>query len=190
MTGFDEKSLINGLVTGEYRGFTQLYDMYWEPLYCYIQRIVNDESQAKDIVQDTFLKLWQLRENLGHVQSIKAYATTMASRLALRYLRQHKKTELLESFAAYLSSPEPSALDRMIKNELSLIVDKQVEKLPGRMKETFLKSRNEGLSNREIAALMEVSEQTVKKQIAYSLRHLRIALSRHHTWALLSLIFF
>lgn len=181
MTSPEEKKILEDLNTGNYQAFSLLYEKYWEVLFLYVQRMIHNESEAKDIIQDTFLTIWNLRGKLGHVHSFKAYATTIASRKALRYIRSHvQETELTASFTAFLKDREPNALDVLIKNELAVFVEQEIDKLPERMRETFKKSRDEGLSNREIAAIMEVSDQTVKKQISYSLRHLRLGLSKFH----------
>ncbi|WP_316813360.1 RNA polymerase sigma factor [Pedobacter heparinus] len=188
MTSLDDKKILEDLNAGNYQAFTLLYEKYWETLFLYVQRIIHNESEAKDIIQDTFLTIWNLKGKLGHVHSFKAYALTIAGRKALRYIRAHvQETALTESFIAFLKDAEPNALDQLIKNELARFVEQEIDKLPERMRETYKKSRDEGLSNREIAAIMEVSDQTVKKQLNYSLRHLRLSLSKFH--ALLAIYF-
>jgi len=178
MRDLDEKCLLEKLNCGSYRAFTVLYERYWEDLFLYIQRIINNENDAKDLVQDIFLTIWSLREKLQHVHSFKAYTLTIARHKALRYIKKHHRTELIDGFVSFLEDKEPNALDLLIRNELAVFIDGEVDKMPDRMQETYRKSREEGLSNKEIALLMEVSDQTVKKQIKYSLRYLRFGLSK------------
>lgn len=186
MTSLDKKILLEELNAGSYKAFTVLYESYWETLFLYVQRIIHNEDEAKDIIQDTFLTIWNLKGRLGHIHSFKAYALTIAGRKALHYIRAHgNKTELTDEFIVFLKDHEPDALDQLIKNELAGFVTQEIDKLPERMRETFKKSRDEGLSNREIAALMEVSDQTVKKQINYSLRHLRLGLSKFYSFLII-----
>lgn len=181
MTSLDEKKTLEELNAGNYEAFTVLYERYWETFFLYVQRIIHDENEAKDIIQDTFLTIWNLKGKLGHINSFKAYTLRIAGRKALRYIRDHaQKTELIDGFIIFLKDREPNALDQLIKNELALFVEQQIDKLPERMRETYKKSRDEGLSNREIATVMKVSDQTVKKQINYSLRYLRMGLSKFH----------
>lgn len=177
----DEKDLLEKLNAGNYQAFSVFYSRYWENIFLYVQRIVNNESEAKDIVQDTFLTIWNLQGKLNHVESFKAYSLAIARNKALLYIRNHNhNTELIDDFISFLRDHEPNALDQLIKNELALFVEIQVAKMPDRMRETYKKSREEGLSNKEIALLMEVSDQTVKKQIHYSLKYLRHSLSKLH----------
>ncbi len=179
MMNLDEKDLLEKLNAGNYQAFSVFYSRYWENIFIYVQRIVNNENESKDIVQDTFLTIWNLQGKLNHVESFKAYSLTIARNRALRYLRDSKhKTELLDDFISFLRDHEPSALDQLIKDELALFVEIQVAKMPDRMRQTYKRSREEGLSNKEIALLMEVSDQTVKKQIQYSLKYLRHTLSK------------
>lgn len=179
MINLDEKDLLEKLNTGNYQAFTIFYGRYWENAFLYVQRVINNENEAKDIVQDTFLTIWNLQGKLDHVESFRAYLLTIARNKALRYIRDHNhKTELIDDFISFLKDHEPSALDQLIKDELALFVETEVAKMPDRMRETYKRSREEGLSNKEIALLMEVSDQTVKKQIHYSLKHLRHSLSK------------
>ncbi len=179
MRDLDEKSLLKKINAGSYQAFTVLYERYWEDIFLYIQRIINNENDAKDLVQDVFLAIWNLREKLQHVHSLKAYSLTIARHKAFRYIRdQHHRTELIDGFASFLEDNEPSAVQQLIGKELTMFIADEVEKMPDRMRETYKKSRDEGLSNKEIALLMEVSDETVKKQIKYSLRHLRLGLSK------------
>jgi len=181
MENLDEKGLLEKLNAGNYQAFTVLYERYWESLFLYTQRLVKNENEAKDIVQETFLTIWNLKGRLEHINSFKAYSLTIASRNAFRYLRRTShKVELIDEFISFLKDHEPNALDQLIRDELQLFVENEVDRMPERMRETYRKSREEGLSNKEIALLMEVSDQTVKKQINYSLKHLRLGLSKLH----------
>lgn len=177
----DEKDLLKKLNAGNYQAFDVFYSRYWENIFLYVQRVINDENEAKDIVQDTFLTIWNLQGKLNHVESFKAYSLAIARNKALRFIRNHNhKTELIDDFISFLKDHEPSALDQLIKDELALFVEIEVAKMPDRMRETYKRSREEGLSNKEIALLMQVSDQTVKKQIQYSLKYLRHSLSKLH----------
>jgi RNA polymerase sigma-70 factor (ECF subfamily) len=178
MGDFDEKKLLEELNSGSYQAFNSLYERHWEGLFLYVRRIINNENEAKDLVQDTFLTVWNLRRKLTHVESFKAYVLTIARHKALRYLRSQVQTELIDDFIAFLKDHEPNALDHLIKNELALFVENEVDKLPNRMQEAYRKSREDGLSNKEIATLMRVSDQTIKKQINYSLKYLRLRISK------------
>lgn len=179
MENLDEKDLLEKLNAGNYQAFTVLYERYWENLFLYTQRIINNENEAKDIVQDTFLTIWSLKGKLEHINSFKAYSLTIASHKAFRYIRNNShKAELIDGFISFLKDHEPNALDQLIRNELALFVETEVDRMPERMRETYRKSREEGLSNKEIALQMDVSDQTVKKQINYSLKHLRLGLSK------------
>ena len=181
MRALDEERLLEKLNAGSYRAFTVLYERYWEEIFLYIQRIIHNENDAKDLVQDVFMVIWNLKEKLQYVHSLKAYSLTIAKHKAFRYLRdQRHKTEWIEDLASWLTDNEPDAVQQLIGKELAMFIADEVEKLPARMQETYKKSRNEGLSNKEIALLMEVSDETVKKQIKYSLKHLRLGLSKFH----------
>lgn len=166
---------------GDPQAFTEIYECHWASLFLYIKRMVEDENDAKDLVQETFLSFWNLKGKLDHIQSLPAYLLIMARNRTLRFLKNNlHKTDLLESYSQFLNHSESSITEKLFAKELSLVVDEAVDKLPERMKEAFNKSRVDGLSNKEIAAEMGVSDQTIKKQINKSIRFLRLRISNHY----------
>lgn len=175
--GADEKALLSDLANGEKRAFDQLYHRYWEALFRYVVRVLKDEDDTADVLQDTFFKIWEQRERLQHIESVKAYLFTMARNGALRFIAlQQNHQRFISSLSAFLNdgSHERSAEDALTLTELQESIDKQVTRMPPRMREVFLLSRFENLSNREIATRLNISENTVKKQINYALKLIKL----------------
>ncbi len=179
MDGAEDRMLIKDLIEGEKRAFDQLYHRYWESLFRYIASVLKDEDDTADVLQDTFFKVWEQRDRLQHVESVKAYLFTMARNGALRSiaLRQNHQ-RFLDSLADFLKdvSYEGSAEDSLALAELQQSLDRRINRMPPRMREVFLLSRLENLSNREIAERMHISENTVKKQINYALKFIRLTI--------------
>lgn len=175
--GADDKALLSNLANGEKWAFDQLYHRYWEALFRYVVRVLKDENDTADVLQDTFFKIWEQRERLQHVESVKAYLFTVARNGALRFIAlQQNHQRFVASLGAFLNdeSYERSAEEALTLNELQMSIDKQITRMPPRMREVFLLSRFENLSNREIATRLNISEHTVKKQINYALKLIRL----------------
>src|SRR5690606_40610265 len=64
---------------------------YWEALFRYVVRVLKDENDTADVLQDTFFKIWEQRERLQHVESVKAYLFTVARNGALRFIALQQK---------------------------------------------------------------------------------------------------
>ncbi|SKB30380.1 RNA polymerase sigma-70 factor, ECF subfamily [Parapedobacter luteus] len=178
MDGADDKRLASDLANGERGAFDQLYHRHWEALFRYVANVLKDEDDTADVLQDTFFKVWEQRERLRHVESVKAYLFTMARHGALRFIAlQQNRQRFIDSLGEFLQDGQcGSAEDSLALAELQLSIDKQIARMPPRMREVFLLSRTENLTNREIAAQLNISENTVKKQINYALKLIRLTI--------------
>ncbi|QNL51072.1 RNA polymerase sigma-70 factor [Olivibacter sp. SDN3] len=174
---------------GDRQAFSKLYDLYWEMLYCYVVRVLRDKEDAMDVVQDTFISLWQQRAALGEVQSLQAYLKAMARYKAMKCIRDNiRKHDYLESLLDCFTQHEESPEGLMVAHELRGIIDAEIERLPTMMRKVFILSRRENLSYKEIASKLVISDKTVKKQISNALRILRSKINDPHVTSLLLLL--
>lgn len=190
MKTIEDGVLVQLLKGGDEHAFSSFYDALWEPLFSFVVRAVKDTDDAMDIVQETFISIWQQRNALESVQSVRSYVFSIARYKALRYIRLNIQkrdylTSLWQFFDMYTESPE----ELLTADELQHAIDKQVAKLPPKMREVFLLSRDEHLSYKEIAARLNISDKTVKKQINNSLKMLRLKLDKGHLSSLLLALF-
>ena len=161
--------------------FSAIYDAYWERLFRFVIRILPDEDDVADVIQETFITFWEARARLEHIKSVKSYLFVIARNLAFRRFREQLKygdaaSRLIDQYA----EADDSTLAAIHTRELSAIIDAEVEKLPERMREVFVLSRKEHLSYKEIAERLKISDQTVKKQINKSLKYLRLKLDEEY----------
>ncbi|MDR2283728.1 MAG: RNA polymerase sigma-70 factor [Sphingobacterium sp.] len=170
----EEQILLTRVSVGDEKAFLMLYDKYWERLFVYAVNIVKDRNEAEDVVQEVFTKLWRVRESLLSVRNLNAYLITITRNQALKNILGSKRmTESIQSFIYYVEHDYPSLDKEYDAKELASLIEKHVDHLPEKMKEIFVLSRENGLSNKEIADSLNISEHTVKKQINNSLRRIR-----------------
>jgi len=161
--------------------FGELYKTYWERLFLQIIRILPNENEAADVVQQTFVNLWEMRDRIPQIHNLKSFVFIMARNLAFKRLKENLKEEGYRNFfAAHYQSAVSSTEDHVEYRELSLLMDSYIEKLPDRMKEVFLLSRKSDLSHAEIAEKLNISHTTVKKQISNALKILRLSLQSQY----------
>lgn len=166
---------------GDEKAFSLLYEALWESLFDYVSRILHDREDTMDIVQETFIDLWQQRNDLTNVNSPKSYIFSIARHKALRHIRLNiKKRNYLTSLIEFFDDYEKSAESQVFTTELQSIIDAEVANLPKKMREIFVLSREKNLSHKEIAKQLNISDKTVKKQINYSLKILRLKLSNRN----------
>lgn len=173
-------SLLLQLKAGQSAAFEELYWKYNARLYNFVLSLLYDKSLAEDITQTCFLKIWEKREDIDPEKGFSAYLYTIARNLV------YKETErlLLESkFLSVTQEKTTEANNEMIeKLDASFVesyIDQVIEQLPSSRKEIFILSRKQGLSNKEIALRLSISEKTVETQIYRSLQYLKEKLRGH-----------
>lgn len=158
------------------KSFALLVDKYHHQLCLYALHLTNDRDESKDIVQNVFLRLWQQRHRLENVTNIKSFLYSAVYNGFLNYLRDRKNLLDIEKVQiSEIDSIAHSDSEDLINRQLK-VVKKQIEKLPPKCKRVFLLSKQEGLTNIEIADFMGISEKTVENHISKAFRRLRDAL--------------
>jgi RNA polymerase sigma-70 factor (ECF subfamily) len=155
--------------------FRVLFEKYQPIMFRQARYRLGDSDAAHDVVQETFVRIWDLRRSLRPGSSFLAYALRISGNLvrdAARHRAMRERTAALVPPPARSEGDDPEeALTRTIlEARIARIVSAH---LPDRCREIFLLSRFEGKSNREIGSLLGVREKTVENQITRALRVLR-----------------
>lgn len=162
------------LRTGDHIAYKQIFERFYGVLYLHALKILRDEDEAKDIVQELFEMLWRKKESLILNSSLSAYLYAATRNMILNLIEHRKvKGRYLDSLGQYLDQDTclPDALVR--EKELKHIIEQEIEALPVKMGEIFKLSRTEHLSHKEIASQLELSELTVKTQVKRALKILK-----------------
>jgi len=163
------------LQNGEKWAFDEIYARYWEKLFVYLIKVVTDKEEASDILQEIFISLWHRRFSLGGISSLKAYLFMSAKYKSLDYIKENiNKNRYLESITVFFDRQNDSMEEQYAADELSILIDKEIDRLPPKMREVFILSRRENLSHKMISEKLMISEKTVKKQINNVLKVLRL----------------
>ncbi len=177
----DEPHLIAALRAGDLEAFETLFTRYQPALVRGIAFHVRDVEAAHDIVQETFLRVWEHRASLKPDLSFQAFLYRIAMNL-VRDLYRHAGTRTRT--AADIPPPlPPEDADPLDAAQHAFLLDDlrraMREDLPERCRAVFALSRLEGLSVPEIAERLHISPKTAENQLTKALRILRRAL-RHH----------
>ena len=161
-----------------------LYWKYNAKLYNFVYSILYDKSLAEDITQSAFLKIWERREDIDPDKSFSAYLYTIARNLVYKETKR-----LLQESSYVLSSKERvgnneeeadnRTVEKLDATFVESYIEKIIEQLPSSRREIFILSRKEGLSNKEIAVKLTISEKTVETQIYRSLQFLKERMKGH-----------
>ncbi len=157
------------------QAYAEVYRRYWAVLHRFCQRMLRDEEQATDTVQDVFAHLWEHAAQLDLKLSLHSYLYGAARNQIIRHIR-HERVKAQYLHQLVFDESELLADERLRVAELERLVEREVENLPPKMREVFELSRKAYLTHKEIAARLNISEGTVKKQVSNALRLLRAKL--------------
>lgn len=182
--------LISLIKEGDQMAFTVIYDRYWRLIYAHVFKMLRDEDEAKDVVQDIFSDIWINAAAFPVQGSPGGFLYTMARNKVLNLLRHNKyKDDYLSSLASFHSEMTNATIEQLDEQDMRLAIEREIEKLPPRMRAVFEMSRKLNMSNKEIAARLGTSDETVKKQIHNSLKAIRTGLDKSAGAGLMMLLF-
>lgn len=164
-------------MAGDEAVFTHIYELYSEKIYRLAYKFLKDIEQSEEVVQETFINLWLSREKLDANGNIWLYLFVIAKRLSLNALRQsaravHLSDEVLPVIAEMHNGTE----EEVLVHDLEQYTERIIQKLPRQQQLVFKLSRVEGLSHKEIAEQLHISQNTVKNHMVEALKTLKVNL--------------
>ena len=175
---FDELECISNLKRGSYKAFTQIYDEYADSIFSFALRQLRNRNAARDVVQDTFMKLWINRNMIDCSRNLKSFIFSIARYRIIDTLRRQMREPKFEEYIEHCAEDptDVSPEDIIMYEEFLSLVSMAKEKLTPRERQIYELSRDFLLSNSQIAEKLGISEQTVKNHLSAALHILREAL--------------
>lgn len=185
-----DHELLTLLRAGESQAFSEIYERYWESLSLYTLKVIQSKEDALDIVQEVFVSIWKRRTELNIEVSLNAYLFKCVRNLSIKYIEKNNtKRNFLSTLSLSFQDNDLTNIDALELKELEIKIDNAVAKLPPKMREIYLLSRQENLSYRQIAEQLEIAETTVKKQVSNALKILRLEIGTLTPTGLLLAVF-
>lgn len=174
-----DHQLLQQFKTGDSDAFERIYHTYVTELLDYASHRLSSLEEARDLVQDIFLSLYERRKQLEIKASLRTYLFTSLKYKIIDHIRKNVHKDQYADLLCFLSEKaENNVFSELVYNDLNAVVEEEIQRLPSRIKEAFLLSRKKHLSISEIAAYMNVSEQTVKNQLTAAMKRLRPVLDK------------
>lgn len=171
------KELALALQNGDELVYEQVFRDYYERLCNYANSIINDMDEAEEMVQNTFVILWEKRENIDIHTSVKSYLYQAVHNHCLNKLKHFKVRHAHnEHFKYHMESGVDNNSQQIIFDELEQEINAAIEELPTQCKHVFKLSRFENLTYAEIAEQLNISVKTIENHMGKALRILRIKL--------------
>lgn len=173
----NERELFQHIANGDEAAFAQIFFHYTSIIHPFVLNKVKSQAAAEEIVQEVFLKLWTKRETLKNIESPSSYLMRIATNKTLDHLRR-KAIEY-----KVMQNAGKSEEDSPVDNELSFkeakrILAEGIAAMPDQRRTIYL-LQQEGYSYDEIAAQLNISNNTVRNHIALASKSLKDYLKSH-----------
>lgn len=173
-SAFDDQQLSELLKAGDRLAYTEIYARYHAGLYLHVFGKLRLREESRDIVHDLFAGLWNRHAELELSGKLATYLYVAARYKVFDFIaRREKAHKYMDSLGDFIEKDTYVADYLVRENQLQELIDKEIAALPAKMREVFELSRKQHLSHKQIAAVLGISEQTVKTQVNNALKILR-----------------
>lgn len=174
----DPSGLWTEIRKGEQEALSELFCLFYTPLYTYGYKLVGRPGPVKDAIQELFLALWEKRGQISQAHSVKSYLFHSLRRILLRTASRHKNRVdrgrvYAEFFGEQISTVEELMVHFETRREQKRQLTRALDSLSERQKEAVFLKFYEGLSNPEIAAVMGVRQQSVYNHVSTAIGRLQ-----------------
>lgn len=154
---------------GDQQAFAQLYESNYRKLYSYGYKLLPNSAQVEDAIQDLFVDLWRMRQNLTQVSSVTYYLFRSLRRRLHRSLEKDKSL----TFGADLTRVVQDVDWDQEEDTLMQQIGQLIRQLPDRQQEVITLRFYAGFRNEEIAGIMGITEKSVRNTLHKALTFLR-----------------
>src|SRR5690606_31195603 len=185
----DEKDALARAAQGDQRAFKLIFDAYQPRVYTFALHYLKSAHQAEETAQEVFVKLWRQGVAMAEIDDLQQYIFTMTRNHALDCLRRNKVREniripLQDNHDAATTDTE----DTIMLHETRRILEEGIARLPPQQKRVYRLCHQQGLTYRQAAQQLSISDQTVQRHMKLALRLLRNYLERHGVIGILLLV--
>ncbi len=184
---YNEKELLLSVAAGDGSAFEQLFDAYWDHIYQVAFTLTKSRETARDIVQEIFIKIWLLREELPQKDNFPNFLFIVARNHILDELRRKVKEDpFADQLQAWFRQSPLQADQQLLYHESQALIHQAVSNLTEQQRQVYLLTRENGWSQEEIAQHLQVSKNTVKTHMTRALTAIREFLANHAQGILLA----
>ena len=166
----EEKLLVSQFSQGSHIAFKALFMRYYPKVRSFIMGLVKSESEAEDLTQEVFLKLWTHREKFCEVEVFGTYLYVLTKNTTFNYLRSRQNRQDSQGTEWVEESTDTTPYEELVAKDLQLLIDMVVENMPPQRQMIFRLNREAGLTNAEIAEKLQISKKTVENHLNLALK--------------------
>jgi RNA polymerase sigma-70 factor (ECF subfamily) len=168
--------LLQRIIKGDENALRLLFETCSPKLFHLAYYYLQAKEPAEEVVLDVFMIIWEKRNSLRQVQNIESYLYTSVKNRALHYIRRNHipPAEELSLYEIELIPESNNPEDALLDKEYESLVQEAIDSLPPKCREVFRLVLSDQLKNKEIAALLSISESAVNQHIALAYKRITV----------------
>lgn len=178
-TIYSEQELLQQMVQGSEAAFSLLYEQYHHALFRNVMRLVHSEEEARDVVQEVFITLWEKRLTLNTDIPVNGWLFTLSYNRSLNHLKKKLRQEALEQVAGNMDIGLPDTDDAELANAQWKLVEEAITRLSPQKRKVFELCRLQGFSYDKAAHELGISKHTVSEYLQQAMTIIRQYIKDH-----------
>ncbi|MFD2556757.1 RNA polymerase sigma factor [Sphingobacterium tabacisoli] len=158
---------------GDEQAYRTIFEAYKTSIYSTVFNLSDDEFIAEEVLQDTFIRLWNYRSKLVEVDNFDAWIYRVAKNVFLTKIKQLSPSQEPLDLIIHDIFATPKTYNDVEYRELETAFEQAVQSLSPKQRITYQLIKMEGLSRKEVAKILEVSAETVKWNLDESVKKIR-----------------
>jgi RNA polymerase sigma-70 factor (family 1) len=188
-TQLEDSELTDLIRKGDEAAFAEIYQRHWMVMYNHALKMLGNEEDARDVIQELFTTLWTKAEHIQSSINLSGYLfVTLRNKIIDLIHRRRTEAKYLDSLAAFAVEHTNETLAEITEKELMQALDLEIEKLPPKMRVIFEMRVKQHKSYKEIADVLNISDKTVKKQVSNAIKIIKPKLHSFTGWTIILLL--
>lgn len=168
---YDLKNYFEAISNGDENAYATVFNLYKERVFGVAFKMLKSETNAEEIVQETFLSLWNARSNLDDIESPEGYLFTITYNTIYTHLKRASRDKtMIDAIMIRMVSIHNNTQDEISGNETQRLINEVIQRLPTQQRKVYEFSRNQGLSYEQIAEEMGISKNTVRNHLSEAMK--------------------
>jgi RNA polymerase sigma-70 factor (family 1) len=168
----DLANLAGRIANNDQLAYRQLFSLFYNKLSRFVMGFTKSKELTEEIVSDVFINIWRRRKNIEEIKNLKLYLYVSAKNITFNYLKKLHRENMTDLDAVEIEPVDPFADPgaAMITREMNLKLKAAINDLPPRCKLIFTLIKEDSLSYKQTAQLLNISESTVENQVSIALK--------------------
>lgn len=161
-----DSAMVSRLKAGDHEAFTQLYNRYSPALIANLIKLLKSDVLVEEVLQETFMALWEKREEIDPAKPVDGYLFRISANKAKNLFKRAAYDEKMRTyFLPVVESGYEQIETQLFRKENEKVLHEMLARLPEKQREVYTLCKLEGLTYREVAGRLGVTESTVNSHI-------------------------